>query len=55
MLTKRHAYRVLVLGWLGVVPTSAWAQDLAADEIVARSQEAFLAPGDDMSARVTMP
>ena len=30
------------------------AQDLSASEIVARSQEAFLAPGDDMSARVTM-
>ncbi len=54
MVTMRHACRVFVLGWLGVTPMLVWAQDLTADEIVARSQEAFLAPGDDMSARVTM-
>ena len=48
--------------WLGLATVGAWvavagplgAQDLTADDIVERSQEAFLAPGDDMSARVTM-
>lgn len=34
--------------------TPLGAQDLSASEVVARSQEAFLAAGDDMSARVTM-
>lgn len=45
---------VVVLGGFAVVPMAAGAQAPTADEIVARSQEAFLAPGDDMSARVTM-
>ena len=30
------------------------AQALSADDIVSRSQEAFLAPGDDMRARISM-
>jgi len=45
-----------VLALLGVVttPLTAPAQPLTATEIVARSQEAFLAAGDDMRARLTM-
>ena len=45
-----------VLALLGVVttPLTAPAQTLTATEIVARSQEAFLAAGDDMRARLTM-
>lgn len=45
--------RRLAVGFFVLIPNTAWAQP-AAEEIVARSQEAFLAPGDDMSARVTM-
>ena len=52
--TRSYATRVLLFGWCALLPTSAGAQPLSADEIVARSQEAFLAPGEDMNARVTM-
>ena len=54
MLTRTIATQVVAVVGLGITPTMAWAQAPSAKEIVARSQEAFLAPGDDMSARVTM-
>jgi len=58
MTCARHLRCPLALVGLlaGLVPASAGAGQTAptAAEIVARSQEAFLAPGDDMHARVTM-
>ena len=52
--THRSIATILLTGWLAQLPLSTSAQTMTAAEIVARSQEAFLAPGDDMSARVTM-
>ena len=44
---------VVAAGW-AVLIAPVGAQGLSPEDIVARSQEAFLAPGDDMSVRVTM-
>ena len=44
---------LVVAGVLGA-PGVVGAQPAAADELIARSQEAFLGAGDDMRARVTM-
>ena len=54
MSTAKYAVLAAVLSWLTTAPTSTWAQEISAEEIVARSQEAFLAAGDDMTARITM-
>lgn len=53
-VTRSYSVCVVAAGWLALLPTCSAAQEMTPAEIVARSQEAFLAPGDDMSARVTM-
>lgn len=49
-----HAMLWLVAATLLAAPGAVGAQSATADEIIARSQEAFLGAGDDMRARVTM-
>lgn len=59
MNSKRNVGRMAVLAFLVTVllsaaPVSAQEPNLAAEQIISRSQEAFLAAGDDMKARITM-